>query len=47
MTVSSWHNYMIRVLRSSTRNYLKERRSTNVFIMIAREFYGLRVTLSF
>jgi hypothetical protein len=38
---------MMRVLRSSSRNCLKERRSTNVFITITREFYGLKVTLSF
>jgi hypothetical protein len=38
---------MMRVLRSSSRNYLKERRSINVFMRITREFYGLKVTLSF
>jgi hypothetical protein len=38
---------MMRVLRSSSRNYLKERRSTNAFIRITREFYGLEVALSF
>jgi hypothetical protein len=47
MTVSSWHNNMMRVLRSSSRNYLKARRSTDVFIRIIREFYGLKVALSF
>jgi hypothetical protein len=39
--------YMMRVLRSSSRNYLKERRSTNVFIRITWEFYGLKIALSF
>jgi hypothetical protein len=47
MIVSSWHNYMMRVLRSSSRNCLKERRSTNVFVRITREFYDLKVALSF
>jgi hypothetical protein len=47
MTVSSWQNYMMRVLRSSSRNYLKERRGTNSFIRITREFYGLEVALLF
>jgi hypothetical protein len=47
MTKSSWHDYMMRVLRSSSRNYLKERRSTNVFVRITREFDGLKVALSF
>jgi hypothetical protein len=37
----------MRVLRSSSRNYLKERRSTNVFIRITREFYGSKVALLF
>jgi hypothetical protein len=46
MTKSSWHNYMMRVSRSSSRNYLKERRSTNAFIRIIREFFGLEVALS-
>jgi hypothetical protein len=34
-------------VRSSSRNCLTERRSTNVFVRITREFYGLKVSLSF
>ena len=43
MTESSWDNYMIKVLRSSNKNSLKEKGSISVFVRIIRESYGLKV----
>jgi hypothetical protein len=40
---SSWHNYMMKVLKSSSKNSLKERRNINIFAKIRMEFYGLNL----
>jgi hypothetical protein len=43
MIKSSWHNYMMKVLKSSSKNSLKERRNINVFTETRMEFYGLNL----
>jgi hypothetical protein len=43
MIESSWHNYMMKVLKSSSKNSLKERRNINVFAKTRMEFYGLNL----
>src|SRR6185503_4509885 len=45
MIVSSWHNYMMKVSKSSRKSYLKEKQSTNVFVWIIKEFCGLNFVL--
>jgi len=47
MIRSSWPNYMMKGLESSNKNSLKEKRSIGVFNRTTREFYGLKVSLSF
>src|SRR6185312_8366845 len=41
MIASSWHNYMIKVSKSSRKSYSREKQSTNVSMWIIKEFCGL------
>jgi hypothetical protein len=43
MIKSSWHNYMMKVFKLSSKNSLKDRRNINVFAKTRMEFYGLNL----
>jgi len=45
MIASSWHNYMMKVSKSSRKSYPKEKQSTSVSEWIIKEFCGLNFVL--